>query len=271
MKSYTDLKITDILAIAKDAGDRIMSYRGNVTAEYKADDSPVTKADKEASQIVIEGLGRVTPDIPVVSEENNNKENLEALKSDVRWVVDPLDGTRTFLNGRSGFGVHIALVDKGEPVKGVVFFPAKGENGRFYYTGDDQKAYKKEGFDGVPELIEVSKSFEGRLLRAAVHYKEEKRPADIEGHFYEAVYGVGGGRLCIAAEGKADIGWMTQENVKWAYSHWDVAAAHAVLNAAGGAFVDLKTGKAITYSNKNFAIPNAVAGHRKVLTQLLHR
>jgi len=267
--AYKNFKIVDIMAIAKAAGDCIMLHRGKVEAKNKSDGSPVTIADKEASEIIIKGLEHITPDIPVVSEEASNEDNLKAIKNPVRWVTDPLDGTKTFLSGHAGFGVHIALIEDGVPVKGVVYFPAEGENGQFYFTGDNGNAYKQEGFDGVPEKISVTKSYKGRNLRVAVHYKDDKRPVDISGQFYDAVFGVGGGRICVVAEGKADIAWMMRESSKWAYSHWDVAAAHAVLKAAGGDLIDAKTGKPVTYSNENFGVPGALAGHRKILKYLL--
>jgi 3'(2'), 5'-bisphosphate nucleotidase len=262
-----NIKIKDVMNIAQEAGELILQYQGKVGNEEKQDGSPVTIADKEASEIIINGLQKLWPNIPVVSEEASLEENLEAMKSPLRWVVDPLDGTRTFIHGRKGYGVHIGLVQDGEPVKGVVFFPAKGKSGRFYFTGDDGSAYKQEGVNVKPEKIQVNKTFAGRPLKASVHYKEEKRPKDIGGHFYEAVYGVGGGRICNAAEGKADVAWMMLESKRWAYSSWDVAAAQAVLKAAGGDLFDPVTKKAVRHDNKNFAVPGSVGGHPDVLKE----
>lgn len=265
MADYKDLQIARVIAVARKAGAVIMGYRGTVTPEHKHDGSPVTQADKEASRIIIEGLRAVTPDIPVISEEAPQQDNAAALQSPVRWVTDPLDGTKSFLRGHDGFGVHIALVDRDEAVKGVIYFPAKDE---LYYTGDDGNAYKQKG--ALPsQQIAVVSDINGRDLRAAVHYKDERRPQDICGHFYDAVCGVGSGRICLVAEGRADIGWMTREGTEWAYSHWDVAASHALLKAAGGSFIEIATRREVTYGNENFGVPNAVAGHRDVLQKLM--
>ena len=268
MSDYSNLQIHDVIKLAKKAGDRIMFYRGKVSSISKSDGSPVTKADKEASDIIIKGLNKITPSIPVISEEASKQENMKAMQSSLRWVVDPIDGTRTFLDGRAGFGVHIGLVKDGEPIRGVVYFPAKGKEGRFYFTGDDGVSYKQEGINGTPEKIEVSKKISKPNVRAAVHYKPEKRPKNIAGQFYDAVFGVGGGRICLVAEGKADVGWMALDGEEWAFAHWDVAAAHAILKAAGGDLLDIKTGDPITYSNDNFSIKNAIAGKPSVIKKL---
>lgn len=265
MADYKDLQIDDVVAIARKAGEKIMFYRGAVAPEHKNDGSPVTQADKEASRIIIEGLQAVTPDIPVISEEASHEDNLRAMSEPVRWVTDPLDGTKTFLRGHDGFGVHIALIDQGEAVKGVIYFPAKDE---LYYTGDDGKAYKQEGRQAAQEIV-ARRDFSGRNLRAAVHHKKEWQPRDICGHFYDAVCSVGGGRICLVAEGRADVSWMTREGAEWAYSHWDVAASHALLKAAGGSFIEIGTRREITYDNAGFGVPNAVAGHRDVLQKLM--
>lgn len=265
MVDYKDLQIDDVIVIARKAGAKIMSYRGAVTPEHKDDGSPVTQADKEASRIIVDGLQAVTPHIPVVSEEAPHADNLKAMQEPVRWVTDPLDGTKTFLHGHDGFGVHIALIDNDEAVKGVIYFPAKDE---LYYTGDDGHAYKQQGTEEA-RRIQVSCNFNGRDLRAAVHHKKDWQPRDICGHFYDAVCGVGGGRICLVAEGRADISWMSREGAEWAYSHWDIAASHAVLKAAGGTFLDIKTRREVTYGNDNFGVPNAVAGHRGLLDKIM--
>jgi len=263
-----DIKIADINDIATKAGNRLMELRGNVTSTTKPDGSAVSKADLEANQIVLSGLAKVTPDIPVISEEADKADNLIALASDLRWVTDPLDGTDTYLAGYDGFGVHIALVEKGIPILGVVYLPAIDGIGHLYYTGDDGHAYKKEGNNPAVQVRVPTEVDSTRLLRASVHFKQELRPDSIAGDFYDAVAGVGGARVCIAAEGKAEIAWMVRQEHEWAYSHWDVAAADAFMRAAGGIFVDFETGEDMSYNNENFAVKSGVAGNKDVLNKL---
>ncbi len=118
--------LTEITPLARDAGAKIMTYyRGEFEVRSKADASPVTAADEAAEEIIIAGLNRLTPDIPVIAEEASAAGKTADVSAGRFWLVDPLDGTKEFVNHRDEFTVNIALIDNRQPVLGVVFAPAQ--------------------------------------------------------------------------------------------------------------------------------------------------
>lgn len=198
--------------------------------------SPVTIADEAANKIVVEGLKKLTPNIPIMSEEDVSDEGIsdnlrKAMDGGTYWTVDPLDGTKTAIAWASGekthtgFGVHIGLVQNGEPVLGAVYFPAEGA---LYYT-EGGKAYKEvDGEEGRRKL--TIKKFSGDApINVSASHNVALRPTELAGHATEHDPAVGGGRIIAAAAGKVDVGFIDRE-----FSYWDVAAAHAILRAAGG-------------------------------------
>lgn len=262
MKSEnTNIAIQEVVAIAREAGAEIMrKLTPDIAVHAKEDQSFVTAADAAADAVIKARLRALTPRIPIVSEEDTMAEKRDVPENTLRWVVDPLDGTNTAIEYAKGckecaqFGVHIALVQGAVPLKGVAFFPAMEEGkGIAYFTGDDGKAYKQKG-DAVPRKIHVSRPpFKSEGLRAAVHFHESRRANNtIGGRVYVPVCGVGGQRICLVAEGAADIADMndipTDSRGEYAYKQWDLAAAHAILRAAGGELVSAQTQEPIHYS-----------------------
>ncbi|MGI9309017.1 MAG: 3'(2'),5'-bisphosphate nucleotidase CysQ family protein, partial [Gammaproteobacteria bacterium] len=117
--------IDPVLAIAKEAGKKIMTiYATDFDVETKADDSPLTQADKAAHQTIVAGLAALTPDIPVLSEEAADIPFDERSQWNEYWLVDPLDGTKEFIKKNGEFTVNIALIQKHQAVLGVVHAPA---------------------------------------------------------------------------------------------------------------------------------------------------
>lgn len=275
-------KIAPIVLAAKEAGAAILRNLPNdLKSNKKNDGSPVTTADKAADAIIKKRLRQFTPDIPIISEEDTPAERAAAIAmgGDLKWVVDPLDGTNTAIGyakgnkNYDGFGVHIALVKNGIPMKGVAFFPSM-EDGRgvVYYTGDNGNAYKQVGND-TPQIIRTSKPpLKAEGLRATVHFHEKRRPKDIAGRNYVPITGVGGQRLCLVAEGAADVADMNDipltHRGEYAYKQWDLAAAHAILKAAGGELVDAETKQPVTYHSSDFKMPGSFAGACETLKLL---
>lgn len=270
------IQAANIIAIAKHVGDQIIiPHWGKVAREAKRDGSAVTIVDKQASEYVVRALKALTPDTPVISEEATVEENRDAQGSQLRWVVDPLDGTSTYLEGpgrdeEAGFGVHIALISSGRPTRGFCYFPAQR---RLYYTGDDGNAYLQIG-DNKPEPITVIDSLVNSNLTVAVPRKTHKRPKDVNGFEYHSVPAVGAEKLCKVACGEAHLVWHDRPDKdqplqeRDVFSHWDVAAAHALLKAAGGDFYEMATGNVVTYNNRNFHVPPCVAGHKRILEHI---
>ena len=253
--------VAEVIDIARKAGAELLALRSTVIdkAETKQDGSPVTEADKKSSEIVIAGLAALTPSIPVVSEENAPVQNRALQDANaIYWIVDPLDGTRSYIDGYEGFGVHIGLIENGQPTMGVVYFPAQGI---LYYTDGAGGAFRQE--DGrPPEQIRVNdKIADGEAPRAAVSWVKHRLPGSLDIDF-KPVPAVGGGRACAVAENAADLAI-----IEVPFSYWDIAAAHAILKAAGGDLFDLKSGAPVTYPQDRLYIFPAIGGHPDVVAE----
>ena len=134
--SAKQIAVTEILSIAKKAGEAIMKiYEKDFSVEYKDDKSPLTEADTVSNKIIVEALANYTPDIPVISEENKLTEYEVRSKWDLFWLIDPIDGTKEFIKKNGEFTVNIALIENGIPVLGVVYVPA--QKVAFYGMKDD--------------------------------------------------------------------------------------------------------------------------------------
>ena len=118
--------VSAVCDVAREAGRATLQfYGGTVAVERKGDDSPLTAADKAAHTLILEALRKLTPGVPVLSEESSEMEVAERRKWDTFWLVDPLDGTKEFIKGTGEFTVNIALVSGSEPVLGVVHVPVR--------------------------------------------------------------------------------------------------------------------------------------------------
>lgn len=267
MKNNTvkSIDIDKVMDVVRQAGDRTQELQGHVTGITKADGSPVSIADEESSRIVIDGLAALTPYIPVISEESSKEENAIARQSDLRWVVDPLDGTRTYLEGYEGYGCHLALMDGDTPVLGFAYFPsATDEKAKMYYTGQDGKSYVQTGSD-APKVLRVTEPKDTEKLTAATGWKDKTLQLDGDTEL-ELKRAVGGGRLCITAEAQTDIAVFNGY-----FSDWDLAAAHAIIKGAGGDLFNMETGKPITYDTDDFVVPPSVGGHPDTIKSLLKK
>jgi len=216
-----------LLPIVARAGAAIMKvYDGGFSVQQKEDDSPLTLADLESQRVILDGLMRITPDIPVLSEESAAAPWAERQTWRELWVVDPLDGTREFVKRNGEFTVNVALVVDHEPVLGVVSAPAQG---LVYW-----------GAKGVGAFTEHRGA-----ARAAIHAASPRRPLRVVGSRSHAsketaaylekvaehvMTAVGSSlKFCLLAEGKAELYPRFGPT-----SEWDTAAGQAVLEAAGG-------------------------------------
>lgn len=125
-----DFSWQDLISITIKAGQEISEYyrRDQIKIDIKSDDSPVTEADLAANQLIIDALEKITPDVPIVSEESNESESaaVETIQSSKQtWLVDPLDGTKDFIGRTDDFTVNIALISAGSPILGFVYAPAR--------------------------------------------------------------------------------------------------------------------------------------------------
>jgi 3'(2'), 5'-bisphosphate nucleotidase len=229
-----------ICQLARDAGDAIMQvYNGAQPMDVtrKSDDSPVTAADLAAHRVIVQGLAALSPDVPVLSEE-------DPPSWDVRqhwqkyWLVDPLDGTKEFIKRNGEFTVNIALIEKGKPVLGVVYAPVLD----VMYSAAEGKAWKEEhgkktqihAREARPPLVVVSRShFDNDTeLKEYLHQLGEHQTTAIGSSL----------KFCLVAEGSAQLyPRFGPTNI------WDTGAGHAVAIAAGAHVHDWQ-GKPLDYA-----------------------
>lgn len=227
-----------ICQLARGAGVAIMQvYDGQkpLEATHKSDDSPVTAADIAAHTIILQGLQTLTPEIPVLSEED--PQTWETRQSwDRYWLVDPLDGTKEFLKRNGEFTVNIALIEKGKAVLGVVYAPVLN----VMYSAAEGKAWKEENGvrnqihvrDARPPLVVISRSHGDDELKEYLHQLGEHQTTSIGSSL----------KFCLVAEGQAQLyPRFGPTNI------WDTAAGHAVA-AAAGAHVHDWQGKSLDYT-----------------------
>ncbi|HTL32827.1 MAG TPA: inositol monophosphatase family protein [Kofleriaceae bacterium] len=234
---------TELLAaigLARAAGDLVLKYhRGDeLGVELKAGDEPVTVADKLASELIVEGLGKRFSD-PIVSEELALAEGvLQSSQAGRLWLVDPIDGTKDFIRGSDGFSVMIGLLRAGRPVLGVVHQPAVDPpHGRIFIATPDGGAHVVTS-KGVAALrvSNVAAASEARLVASASH-----RGPDIDkvksalGIDDEQNVGSVGVKLCLIALGLRDLYVNPAAKTKV----WDTCAPEAILAGAGGRLSDL--------------------------------
>lgn len=254
-----ELRMTDPSALlaaieqaALHAGDVILEiYETDFDVDQKADDSPVTEADVRAEAVILEALRTLTPEIPVVAEEEAAAGKTPAVE-DAFWLVDPLDGTREFLNRNGEFTVNIALVRNGHPVLGVVHAPAR----EVTYTGIVGDGASIRDGDGPSEAIAVRTPPESGLTIASS--RRHGSDSDLErflGDYTVADRIICGSSLkfCLVAAGDADLYPRFGPTMEW-----DTAAGHAVLAAAGGALTTTG-GDPFVYGKNGFRNPGFIA------------
>jgi 3'(2'), 5'-bisphosphate nucleotidase len=216
-----------LMPIVTRAGAAIMQvYNLAFTVQHKDDDSPLTLADLDSQRVIIEGLTKVTPDIPILSEESAQAPWEERKTWGELWVVDPLDGTREFVKRNGEFTVNIALVREHEPVLGVVAAPALG---LLYWGASGVGAFSHHrGAAQVPIKVSPPQS-PLRVVGSRSHASAETAGylAKLRPH---TMTGIGSSlKFCLVAEGKADLYPRFGPT-----SEWDTAAGQALLEAAGG-------------------------------------
>lgn len=222
--------IQQIIAIAREAGEKILSiYQKSIAVAYKSDKSPLTDADLLAHRHIVACLKQLTPEVPVLSEESSEEDVSDRLTWHRYWLIDPLDGTKEFIQGNGEFTVNIALIDHGVPVLGVVHAPVLdtswwGEQGKGAYTARGREVAQSIHVAPVPGLgrpwlVVSSRSHstpeQARFLRALPNVEIVTMGSSI--------------KFCLVAEGKAHLYPRLGPT-----SEWDTAAAQAVVEAAGG-------------------------------------
>jgi len=247
----------DLIRISLKAGAAIMvHYANGVTATHKEDKSPVTIADQEAEDIILGELKRVCPDIPVVSEEAAAAGFVPEF-TDRFFLVDPLDGTKEFLNKNGEFTVNIALIEHGVPTAGVVYAPAKE---RMFYAAGPDKAFELEiapnaaGTFATTDAKEIrvrTPDSDGLIIIASRTHRDHKTEEYLNHYKVKEFLAAGSSlKFCLIAAGEADLYPRHGRTMEW-----DTAAGHAVLAAAGGSVKQLD-GSPLLYGKSERSLDN---------------
>jgi 3'(2'), 5'-bisphosphate nucleotidase len=244
----SESRISDISALLREAGTEIMRvYNSNdFGTRIKEDNSPVTEADLASDKIIKTGLERITPGVPVFSEETKEVSYDERSRWDLLWILDPLDGTKEFIARNGEFCISLALVRKQSPVAGFIYSPVTGE---LWTAQKGGGAWKTAGhlkqqlplFSAVgPYRINISRTHHSEKEAAWIDKFKSENAAFTEIHG-SAV------KFCRIAEGISDV------YPKFSLIHeWDIAAGHIIIEESGGRIIEPGTGKPPFYNKKDY-------------------
>ncbi len=217
----------------------------------KQDGSPFTIADEMANQIIQDGLSKLDPNFPIISEESPTAPFAERSTWQHFWLVDPIDGTKEFIKGTGDFTVNVALVYESQPIMGVVCAPIYNE---LFFAATGQGAYQKKDDLTLIEMKPMDSNHDQLRCFVSNSAKEvhlNKIRSEIPG---VKITAMGSSRkICHLAKGRADFYLR-----KFPTSEWDTAAAHCILAEAGGQMIDL-SGKVLKYNKEKLTNPNFIA------------
>lgn len=231
-----------LIATVADAGARIMAhYHQGAAVSYKADSSPVTAADRESDALIVAKLAEIAPDIPVISEESTGADTLADPDAPF-FLVDPLDGTKEFVQQSTDFTVNIALIEDRCAVFGLVYAPAASD---LYVTLGPEVAYRAElppGAAGVTldslklaPLCTRTPPADGLTAVASRSHMNTETERWLERLAVRETVNAGSSlKFCVLARGDADVYPRLSPTMEW-----DTAAGDAVLSAAGGVVLDM--------------------------------
>jgi 3'(2'), 5'-bisphosphate nucleotidase len=243
--------LLEVTALAREAGRAILEiYASSFSVQEKEDRSPLTEADLRSEKLILAGLKRIAPEVPVLSEETGQVPWATRKHWGRLWIVDPLDGTKEFVQRNGEFTVNIALVDEHRPVLGIVHAPALE---RSYYACEGVGAFRSD--------VQAA----GRPIRAAQRGAGPLRVVGSRSHrgnsldaflarvgAHEFVEVGSSLKLCLVAEGLADVYPRMGPTCEW-----DTAAGQCVLEQAGGQVLKLD-GEPLAYNREDTLNPNFV-------------
>lgn len=242
----------DLVTLARQAGNAIMEiYQKDFEIYDKSDSSPLTEADLAAHHILVDGLNKIEPHYPVLSEESDENIKNDRFNWGTYWLIDPLDGTKEFIKKNGEFTVNIALIQNGKAIIGVVYAPALDT---LYFGEAGKGAYKQEGnSEQLPiQVREKPQNTNDYIIVGSRSHQSEEFKTFIQDYPGAKIVSMGSSlKLCLVAEGKADIYprlGLTSE--------WDTAAAQAVVEAAGGLVIRHDNNQPLIYNTNKDTLLN---------------
>ena len=238
------------------AGDKSLKLReAGLNTEYKDDNTPVTNGDLEVNTLLTNKILKITPNLPIVSEESSNNKSDENLSN--FWLIDPIDGTYDYINNKDEFTINAGLIIDKRPVAGLIYAPAK--NRMFYSYGMN---YAFELINGKPVKLDGKKNFNKNEIKF-VSYSHKIKP-EIEKIHKELnvkkyVRMKSSLKFCVIAAGEFD-GYVAEPRA----CEWDIAAGHAILKHTGGNVTDFN-GNEILYGKEDFKNPSLILKSKGIL------
>jgi len=224
--------------LAADAGEKILEiYHDDFSVEYKHDNTPVTMADRLSNEIILRGLKKEYPGIPVLAEES--ADDPSRLLKEYCFIVDPLDGTKEFVSRNDEFTVNIALARNGVPVAGLIYVPVLGE---FYYASENRGAFWHRGKEKEKPL-RVSSRIGDIRLAVSRHHRTRELDMLIKKNRIRNIVVIGSAyKACLLARGDVEAYYRFGKTMEW-----DTAAMQVIVIEAGGIFMDMD-GKPFVYN-----------------------
>jgi 3'(2'), 5'-bisphosphate nucleotidase len=247
--------------IAVGAGAIIMKYyEEDLDVRKKTDSSPVTVADEAAEHFIIAELAKLTPEIPVIAEELAAAGGLPPVGKRF-WIVDPLDGTKEFIDRNGEFTVNIALVEDGLPSLGAVYAPAiqrmffaYGPGAAFEQTIDPHKDISQTRNSPAREIHARKPAGDGLVVIASRSHRDKKTEEFLAAYPVKEIVAAGSSlKFCVLAAGEADLYPRHGPTMEW-----DTAAGQAILMGAGGRVTNMD-GTPFTYGKPDFRNPHFIA------------
>tara|TARA_B100000902_G_scaffold32472_1_gene38873 strand:- start:1535 stop:2305 length:771 start_codon:yes stop_codon:yes gene_type:complete len=253
--NYTNL-LKSIIETSYLAGDKILeiyndnNYKSSI--EIKKDASPLTIADKASNSVIVDSLKKITNDIPILSEEEKEIDYSTRKKWNRFWLVDPLDGTKEFINRNGEFTVNIALIENNTPIMGIVYSPVKEklwyglkDHGSFIINNKQEpiKISKKEPSNGTIKIVSSRSHANNEKLKN--YLKQFKK--------YELVNMGSSIKMCLVADGTAHYYPRFGPTMEW-----DTGAAHAVVKYANGNIYNIDTDEELNYNKENLLNPGFI-------------
>ena len=243
-----NIKIEEIKNIVLNAGKAVMEiYNKDFTVEYKDDKSPLTEADKKSNEIICSSLEKLYPEIPIMSEENQQIEYETRKNWEYYWCIDPIDGTKEFIKKNDEFTINIALIHKNYPVLGVVYAPAID---KMYWAKKDEGAFLNG--EKLPLKVNTSPNEKLYVVASKSHLSPETQEFidNLDVKEIEQVSKGSSLKLCMVAEGTADIYPRLAPTMEW-----DTAAADAVVREAGKITHQFNSDTPVVYNKEDLLNP----------------
>lgn len=267
--------MVDILRIAERAGQEILTVYGSAfEVEKKEDTSPLTLADKRSHALIVKELEMRYPDIPILSEEGKGIPYEQRKNWEYFWLVDPLDGTKEFVNRNGEFTVNIALIRNAKSILGVIYVPVKDT---FYFAKEGQGAYKLEGskklktvhdeeslFNISQKLPTTNDERRYTIIASRSHLSDETKNYidSLKGtHSEIRIVSIGSSqKFCLIAEGTADCYPRFGPTMEW-----DTAAGQVIAEESGATIMIAEGGEPLRYNKENLLNPWFIVQQKSVL------